>query len=236
MRIGVLLPSFADLADEALAVAKQAEDLGLHGVFAYDHLWPMGEPGKPAISPYPLLGAVAAVTKKVCLGTLVARVGLVPDDVLISQLLTLDALSQGRLIAGVGTGDSKSAAENLAYGIPMAPMAERLSSLQKVVTKLVSEGVESWVGAGRPETNAMARKCGATLNLWGVPPSRVGEEARLPGQVSWAGVWPKAGISAAARRFNELIEKGATWAVVTCPGDVELIAVAANHAGVVLGS
>ena len=48
MKLGILLPLFrTDIAD-ARAAAAEAEAVGLDGVFAYDHLWPIGHPERPA--------------------------------------------------------------------------------------------------------------------------------------------------------------------------------------------
>ena len=72
MKVGVTLPQFRDEADTALSAARRAEALGIDGVFVFDHLWPMGHPGRPALSSGPLLGALAASTTTIHLGTLVA--------------------------------------------------------------------------------------------------------------------------------------------------------------------
>src|SRR5579884_2981736 len=60
VKVGVTLPQFRHEADTALAAARQAEELGLDGVFVFDHLWPMGSPDRPIISAAPVLGALAA--------------------------------------------------------------------------------------------------------------------------------------------------------------------------------
>ena len=93
MRIGAILPSFEATPERSLEAARLAEERGIHGVFAYDHLWPMGEPRKPAIAPFPLLSRIAAELERIVVGTLVARVGLVPDDVLIGEFRTLAAVT-----------------------------------------------------------------------------------------------------------------------------------------------
>jgi alkanesulfonate monooxygenase SsuD/methylene tetrahydromethanopterin reductase-like flavin-dependent oxidoreductase (luciferase family) len=233
MRIGVVLPTFAPTAADALGAAAEAEGSGLHGVFAYDHLWPMGHPGRPALSPYPVLGAIAARTSGLRLGTLVARVGLAPDAVVLEELLSLDALSGGRLVAGVGTGDAKSAAENFAYGVAFAPAAERRASVTGVVAGLLSAGVPAWVGGGSAATNAVARATGAALNLWAADPVAVAVAAK-EGEVTWGGVLPEEPAAAAALLY-ELALAGATWAVVNWPGSCAPVAAAASTAGVLLG-
>ena len=214
------------------SLAKEAEAYGLHGVFCYDHLWPMEDPGKPAIAPFPLLGRLVAETTNLRLGTLVARIGLVPDEVLIGEFRTLAVLSGGRVVAALGPGDSLSAAENLAYGLEFAPTSRRLASLQRVASALVGDGIEVWIGAGREQTNAVARKTGATLNVFGVAVDPV-QAFALRGPVSWAGSLTKR-PSAAAELLRGLVSAGATWAVIVSPTPVAAIAAAARDAGVVL--
>jgi len=96
LRIGVMLPSFRDRPDEALAAGVEADQLGLDGLFLYDHLWPMGAPERPALAPFPLLGALAETTTA-SLGTLVARIGLVPEETLIAQFTALDVLAPAKI-------------------------------------------------------------------------------------------------------------------------------------------
>ncbi len=132
MKVGITLPQFRDEADSALEAARRAEALGIDGVFCFDHLWPMGQPGRPALSSGPLLGALAASTSTIAIGPLVARIGLLPDDVLVAVLAGLASLSDGRLIAGLGTGDHLSRAENEAFGIPFEPASERRVRLASV--------------------------------------------------------------------------------------------------------
>lgn len=232
IKIGVMLPTFAATSGPAIEAARRADTVGLHGVFAYNHIWPLGQPGKPAIWPFPLLGAVAASTTHVALGTLVARVGITPIDVLLGELFSLDVLSGGRLVAGVGTGDALSHDEHVAYGLPYAPTADRRAHLGEVVARLTEGGVATWVGGGGPKTRDLARSLGATVNLWSATPGEVAREAAL-GPVSWGGRWP-GGLDPAAELINELGEAGATWAVFTWPGSAEQVAAAAQHAGIVL--
>jgi alkanesulfonate monooxygenase SsuD/methylene tetrahydromethanopterin reductase-like flavin-dependent oxidoreductase (luciferase family) len=59
IRVGVVLPTFLMEAATALDVAVRSEALGLDGVFAYDHLFPIGRPDRPALPCLPVLGAVA---------------------------------------------------------------------------------------------------------------------------------------------------------------------------------
>ncbi len=229
-----MLPSFAPSAQPSFEAAREAEGAGLHGVFAYHHLWPIGHRGRPALWPSPLLGAVAGITSRIALGTLVARVGLVPLAVLESELVTLDAVSGGRLVAGVGTGDAKSADEHAAFGLDYAGAGERRGELLELSGRLLAAGVTTWVGSGRPATNALARTAGAVLNFWSVPAPRVAAEAVL-GPVTWGGRFPRpaeGGWRAAAELIGELAESGAGWVVFTWAGSVAPVAEAARSAGV----
>lgn len=232
MNLGVILPSFSTSAQDAFDAADAAESGGLHGVFVFDHLWPLGEPGRPAMSPFPLLGAIGARTHTIAIGTLVARVGLVTDAALVSEFLTLDALSAGRVIAGVGVGDARSAAENVAFGLPVDPPSERRRSLSGVIAELRRAGITTWVGGGNRATNAVARAHGATLNLWGVGPETVAR-ASQEGPVTWAGVLPK-DPHRAAGHLELLRGAGATWTVVLCQGPIGGLIEIAKDAGVEL--
>ena len=99
IRAGVVLPTFRDSPDDAFAAAEAAVAAGIDGLFCYDHLWPMGQPERPALAPFPLLGALAArfgpsgdgAGAGPYFGTLVARIGLVPDAVLAAEFRALAA-------------------------------------------------------------------------------------------------------------------------------------------------
>jgi alkanesulfonate monooxygenase SsuD/methylene tetrahydromethanopterin reductase-like flavin-dependent oxidoreductase (luciferase family) len=223
VKVGVTLPTFRDdLA--ALEAARRAEELGLDGVFVFDHLWPMGQSDRPALSAFAVLGAVAAVTTRVRFGPLVARIGLVPDDVLVAEFASLAHMAPGRLIAGMGTGDSKSAAENVAYGIPPGPADERRSALAGCARRVLELGVPVWVGGGSVSTTELAVDLGpgAAVNLWSGQASAV---AALTGrcEVTWGGP-VSADVPQIAMALSELAEAGATWAVCAWPESLEAVA------------
>ncbi|MGH9172532.1 MAG: LLM class flavin-dependent oxidoreductase [Acidimicrobiales bacterium] len=233
MRVGITLPTFARQAAGALGAATEAQRLGLHGVFVFDHLWPMGDPSRPSLSVFPVLGAVAARTDRIALGTLVARVGLVPDEVVLASLEGLSRIAPGRVIAGVGTGDKASEPENERLGIPMLSPASRRAGLRAIAEQLQADGVECWVGAGAEASNDVARDLNLTLNLWDVPAETVAAEVARGTTVSWAGPLPAEAGSAAAK-LRELAEAGAGWVVWGWPRSLQSVVDACRDAGLEL--
>ncbi len=226
MKVGVTLPTFRDDA-ACIPAAVRAEELGLDGVFVFDHLWPLGAPERPALSAFPVLGAIAAATNRVCIGSLVARIGLSPDAVLVAELLSLGQMAPGRLIAGLGTGDSKSAPENLAFGIPFDPADDRRLALRRCAAHLLAQGVPVWVGGGTAATIEVAVDLGTALNLWeGQPAAVAALQARC--EVTWAG--PVAGgVPEITQWLEEVAGAGATWAVCAWPSSLEAVAEAAAN-------
>jgi len=227
VKVGVTLPQFRDEADTALAAARRAEALGIDGVFCFDHLWPMGQPGRPALSSGPLLGALAASTSTVVLGTLVARVGLLPDEVLVEVLCGVHALSDGRLVAGIGTGDRLSREENESYGIPFELADVRRERLASVATAVAAAGVPVWVGGGRPEMVTLARAAGAAVNVWQVDAGPVAELAAQGVTVTWGGPVGDT-VDEATAVLGAVAGAGASWAVCAWPGSLEVVAEAAS--------
>ncbi|MGH9178626.1 MAG: LLM class flavin-dependent oxidoreductase [Acidimicrobiales bacterium] len=223
MKVGISLPQFRSEADTVLDAALRAEATGLDGVFAFDHLWPIGQPERPALHGPTLLAALAAETERIAVGSLVARVGLLPDAVLVHLLRTVARMAGPRLIAGVGVGDHLSRAENRAYGVPFAPAAERLARLAGVCRELRVAGITTWVGGRSEATRAVGRAEAGTINLWGVGPAEVAAEvARCEGraEVTWGGQVDLGRRSTAElSAFLHAIEAaGATWAVLAPVG------------------
>ncbi len=211
MKVGVLLPTFQTSAEPALEAAQRAIDAGLDGVFAYDHLWPMGSPQRPALAPFPVLASIAARHESLVVGPLVARVGLVSTHHLVAAFSTLATVAPGRVIAAIGTGDRLSADENLAYGLPSLDAASRRALLAETAHELMGS-MPVWFGAGAPVTNELARELGVTVNMWNATVEAVEDQARQ-GPVSWAGPVPSPS-SRTANLLDDLARAGASWAVL----------------------
>lgn len=215
MKVGVTLPQFRPTTDAALRAARVAEDAGLDGIFVFDHVWAIGNPDRPALSAWPLLGALAGETERAVLGTLVARVSLLPDAVLAHNLETLLRLvGPDRLIAGLGAGDHLSKAENEAVDVPFGPVAERLERLADVCRRARALGITTWAGGTSDQVHQLAVAEADALNLWGVEPDRVAAVTDV--EVTWGGPSPK-DPTEAADLLPQLAAAGATWAVLGPP-------------------
>jgi alkanesulfonate monooxygenase SsuD/methylene tetrahydromethanopterin reductase-like flavin-dependent oxidoreductase (luciferase family) len=196
MKLGVTLPNFFDDPEPALAVARAAEVAGLDGVFGFDHVFRRARDGglRPALEGLTLLGAVAAETRRIGVGPLVARASLRPAATLAAALDTLARIAPGRLVATIGAGDSQSRDENESFGLPFGTLGERVSVLAAAVDTAIDRGYPVWVGGASASVGAVAARADG-WNRWGPTLERFEEEARAvhemhtrePFTVSWAG-------------------------------------------------
>jgi alkanesulfonate monooxygenase SsuD/methylene tetrahydromethanopterin reductase-like flavin-dependent oxidoreductase (luciferase family) len=97
-----------------------------------DHLHHLGPEGLGAARPesMTLLAAAAARTSTLRLGLLVASATFRHPAVLVKMVTTLDVLSGGRAVLGIGAGHPRSEVEHRAYGIPFPPLGERFDRLE----------------------------------------------------------------------------------------------------------
>ena len=198
MKVGITLPSFVDDPDVPLVVARVAEDSGLDGVFVYDHLFRRNAAGvrRPALEGIALLGAVAAATERIAVGTLVLRASLRPSASLAAAIGTVANLAPGRVIAGIGAGDSESREENETFGLGFGSVEDRLAGLLETVEEVRDRGAAVWVGGGLDEVRRIAAECADGWNWWGAKPDafaarapEVRAAARRPTcECSWGGL------------------------------------------------
>jgi len=139
---GFHLPNFtfadakgAALFDRVVDQAKAAEAAGFDLVTVMDHFYQIGGIGPetdPMLEAYTTLGAIARETTRVKLATLVTGVVYRNPAVLAKQVTTLDVVSKGRAILGIGAAWNES--ESRGYGIEFPPIAERMERLEEAVT------------------------------------------------------------------------------------------------------
>ena len=124
IRLGLQIPNFSygtgvnELFPTVIAQAQEAEAAGFDSVFVMDHFYQLpglGTPDQPMLEAYTALGALAAVTEHVQLGTLVTGNSYRNPTLLAKAITTLDVISQGRAILGIGTGWFELEHDSLGY-------------------------------------------------------------------------------------------------------------------------
>ena len=138
-KFGVQLPNFsgfdsADLFEHVAGLATATEAAGFDSVWVMDHFFqlpPLGGPDQPMLEAYTLLGALAARTSRVQLGTLVTGVTYRNPAILAKIVTTLDVISRGRAILGIG--GAWYDVEHQALGVDFPRAGVRLDMLEEAV-------------------------------------------------------------------------------------------------------
>ncbi len=140
IRLGLQIPNFSygtgveQLFPTVLAQAREAESAGFDSVFVMDHFYqlPMlGSPDQPMLEAYTALGALATATERVQLGTLVTGNTYRNPTLLAKVITTLDVVSQGRAILGIGTGWFELEHEQL--GFEFGTFTDRFNRLEEAL-------------------------------------------------------------------------------------------------------
>lgn len=122
------------------ALAREVEDAGLAALYAADH------PGSAA-SPFVALGAAAAVTERIELGTCVVNAGAWEPLDLASAVATLDVLSGGRALLGVGAGHTPHEWTSVGRAYPSPrERVDRMIEVVEATTALLGGGPTSYAG------------------------------------------------------------------------------------------
>ena len=113
IKLGLQIPNFSygtgvnELFPTVIAQAQEADAAGFDSVFVMDHFYQLpvlGSPDQPMLESYTTLGGLATATEHVQLGTLVTGNTYRNPTLLAKAITTLDVMSQGRAILGIGTG------------------------------------------------------------------------------------------------------------------------------------
>ena len=143
LRVGLMISSFDwDSGTEAIGptlrrIAREAEDAGIDSLWVMDHLIQIPQVGRawdPMLESYATLAHLAAVTDRIRLGVLVSPVTFRHVAHLAKLVATLDVLSGGRAMVGLGAGSSEH--EHRVLGIPFGSVKERLRLLEDTARAL----------------------------------------------------------------------------------------------------
>jgi F420-dependent oxidoreductase-like protein len=141
MRFGIF-PGAAQVAyAETRAAWRWADDLGYDTAWIPDHFYAgFGDPEGPCLEAWSVLAAMAEATRRIRIGPMVLGNTYRHPAVVANMAATLDIISGGRLILGLGAGWMQ--AEHDGYGIPLPPVRERLDRLDeaaRVIKLLLTE-------------------------------------------------------------------------------------------------
>lgn len=140
MRLGIHISRFEfpggapELASTLANVGRAVEDAGISSLSVMDHYFQMemsGGPEKPMLEGYTTLGFLAAHTSTVELQLLVTGVTYRYPGVLAKIVTTLDVLSGGRAVLGIGAAWYDR--EHVGLGVPFPPVAERFERLEETL-------------------------------------------------------------------------------------------------------
>lgn len=154
MKLGLVLPASVPTADgpqrlnfeRVVAIAQQADAHGFESLWWFDHYFIEQDPGRRSGSYecWTLLSAVAMRTQRVRLGSLVLCNTFRHAAILAKQAASLQEISGGRLILGLGAGWHEP--EYRALGLPFDHRVGRLEESVRVIRELFDTGISSFSG------------------------------------------------------------------------------------------
>ena len=156
MRIGLQIPNFTwpgnpdTLAPTLAEVGRTADDVGFASLWVMDHFFQIpivGPAEHEMLEGYSTLAFLAAVTERATLGTLVTGVTYRHPGVLAKTVSSLDVLSGGRAVLGIGAAWYER--EHAGLGVPFPPLGERFERLEEalqIVRQMWSDEVGPFEG------------------------------------------------------------------------------------------
>jgi probable F420-dependent oxidoreductase len=148
LKVGIQLPEVEREVrwPELLDMVKAIEDLGFDSIWVGEHLlyrWP-DRPSRGPWEAWTLMGAIAAATSRVEFGPLVACTNFHNPALLAKQAATLDEISGGRLVLGLGAGWNRT--EFDAYGYPYDHRIDRFEEAFTIIRTLLHDGTIDFDG------------------------------------------------------------------------------------------
>jgi alkanesulfonate monooxygenase SsuD/methylene tetrahydromethanopterin reductase-like flavin-dependent oxidoreductase (luciferase family) len=130
MRLALMIEGQEGVSwEDWLALARACEEHGVEALFRSDHYLSGTDPGRTALDAWAIVPALAAVTERLELGTLVSPVTFRHPAVLANASATAHEISAGRVTLGMGTGWME--AEHREFGFPFPELKERLRHLRE---------------------------------------------------------------------------------------------------------
>ena len=241
LKIGIKTTPMHVTYEEIRRVWRHADEIPeIADAWLWDHMMPLsGDRGGPALEGWTLLAALAAQTSRLRMGLLVTSNRFRPPAVLGKMATTVDVVSGGRLIMGLGVGGTVQPAdtggipgenpgvmEYAAYGIPLISPREGIARLVETVTILRKMWTEDVFDFGGPFTTLMGNRNAPKPVQAGGPPLLIGAwgDRMLRVVAEHADIWnipgpPHNSVEALAARSRVLDRECA--AVGRDPGEVE---------------
>ncbi len=136
---------------------RDADELGFHAVWDYDHFYGMRDPITPTFDGWSMLASMAAVTSRIRIGCMVTGVTYRHPAILAKMAVSVDHISSGRLEFGIGAGSHEG--EHRGYGIPFPAAGTRIAMLDEaceIIRRLWSESSVTHHGRFWTLTDALA--------------------------------------------------------------------------------
>ncbi len=203
MRIGYVLPMGDDTRpgvpaspSEIIAAARDVEAAGFDSVWTFDHLLQAEGDGGEVVGlweGWTMLAAIAAVTNRTQIGCLVSCTGFRSPGLLAKMAHTVQEISDGRLILGVGAGWHEP--EYTAFGYPFDHKVDRFAEAMEIITAMVRDGASTFDGRYYRTRNALMLPQGRTTTpilIGGRGPRMLGLIARHADvwNTAWFGATP----------------------------------------------
>jgi alkanesulfonate monooxygenase SsuD/methylene tetrahydromethanopterin reductase-like flavin-dependent oxidoreductase (luciferase family) len=210
LKVGAFIPIVETEMDggsargsDILAMARAAEQAGFDSVWVPDHLtiYDPGQEPKGAWEMGATLGALAVATSRVEIGALVAATSFRAPALLAKMAATVDELSGGRFILGLGSGRHEP--EHVAFGLPYHQQVSRFAEALEIITRLLRTGYSDFEGqfytVRECEIRPKALRPGGppiVIGALGTGPRMLELTARYAdlwnGWLTWGSSWPEA--------------------------------------------
>lgn len=147
VHFGVTVPQISRTWEESKAAAQEFERLGFDSLWACDHLYGVPRPEIPILESWTLLTALGAVTERVELGTLVTPPGFRNPAHLAKIVATLDRITNGRVVPGLGAGWFRQEFIGYGYDFPDTRVRlQRLAEAAELMTRAWTEPSMTFTG------------------------------------------------------------------------------------------